>query len=161
MEIRVLGEEFEFFIQNLEALLGYIVRRYVVDRNLQPFKSRAIEPLNALGDQHVAVRNEPSDHSTFANATNDLVQLRMQKRFATTDRDHRRAQFVQFVDSLEHSRSRNWLGKIVVLIAIFAGQIASANWNDVRQQRMIRGHERASNHACPAKVAVQRKHAPT
>ena len=58
--------------------------------------------------------------------------------------------------TLEHGVSRNRLGKIVVFVAVFASQIAAADGNDVRQQRMVRGGKCPRDHARPAEIAVER-----
>jgi hypothetical protein len=61
----------------------------------------------------------------------------MKKRFAATDCDYGRSQSGQLIDALKHRLQRNRFGKIVILIAIFAGQITTPYRNDVSQQWMV------------------------
>ena len=53
----VLGQQLQFLIEHLEAFLRDFVRHRVVDADLQIFESRAVQPLDALGRQQVAVRD--------------------------------------------------------------------------------------------------------
>ena len=52
----------------------------------------------------------------------------------------------QQVDAAEHGFGRNWRREIVVLVAISAGEIASASGDDVSQQDVFCGQESAGNH---------------
>ncbi len=132
------------------------VRRYVVDRNLQPLQPGAIEALNAVCHQKIAVRDQPGDHAPFANAVDDLVELGVKQGLATTDGNNRCPQRSQLVHPLEHGFGRNRFGKIVVFVAVFAGQIAAPRRDDVSQQRMVGRGERARDHAHPAQITVER-----
>ncbi len=138
VEVRVLGEQFQLLIQHLQAFLRNIVRRDVVDGDLQPLQSGAVQAFDTFRDQKIAVRDQACDHAALANAADDLVEFGMQQGLAAADGDDRRSQFRQLVDTLEHEFSGNGFGKIVVLVAVLASQVAAADGNDMRQQRMIR-----------------------
>src|SRR5207302_1375395 len=89
------------------------------------------------------------------------VQLRMQQRLAATDGYDRGAERAKLVHALEHEIGRHRLRKIVILVAIFACEIAASNWNEMRQQRMI-GREESPGDLAPAvNAARERDHAAT
>ena len=48
VEIGMFGQQLQLLVENLQALLGDVVRRDVINRDLQPFESGPIQPLNAL-----------------------------------------------------------------------------------------------------------------
>ena len=100
-------------------------------------------------DQQVSVGDQAGDHAVLADAADDVVELRMQQRLAAADGDHGRAQLAQLVHAAEHGLERHRLGEIVVLVAVFAGQIAAAHGDDVRQQRMIGGGQGAQHLRAP------------
>ena len=45
----VLGQQLQFLVEHLQALLRDVVGHDVVDRDLQVFEAGAIEPLDAVG----------------------------------------------------------------------------------------------------------------
>ena len=47
----------------------------------------AIQPLNAVRGQQVAVRDQAGENGILAHVGDDLVELGMQKRFAAADSD--------------------------------------------------------------------------
>ena len=73
MKVGVFGEELQFLIQNFEAFLRDFVRRDVVYRDLQPFQAGAIQLLNTVGGQQIAIRDQSGDDAVFPDAANDLV----------------------------------------------------------------------------------------
>ena len=122
----------------MRLFFGNFVGHRVVDADLQVFEPRAIQPLDALGRQQVAVRDDPREDSVPAHARDDLVELRMQQRLAAADRHDRRAHLRQAIDPPKHFSKFHRLREIVEFVAIRAGQIASPDRNDVHQQRMPR-----------------------
>jgi len=74
VKLGVFGEQLQFPVEQLEALLGHLVGHHVVDRDLEVIEPRAVEPLDAFGGQQVAVGDHPRDHSVAADAGDDCVQ---------------------------------------------------------------------------------------
>ncbi len=155
VEVGMFGEQLQFLVQNLQAFLRDFVRSHVVDRNLQPLQAGPVEALNTLRHQKIAIRDQPGDHAPLANATDNLIEFRMQQRLAAADRNHRRPQRSQLVHSLKHHFGGHGLRKIVVFVAVLAGQVAAPYGNDMRQQRMVRRSERARDHARPPQIAME------
>src|SRR5262249_33586420 len=113
--------------------------RHVVDRNLQPFKTSAIELLDAIGREQIAVGDHAGNHPTLANAFDDAIELGMKQRFSAADGDDSCSQGSELIDTLKHRLRWHRLGEIVELVAVSACQIATPDRNNVRQQRMIGG----------------------
>src|SRR5215470_999391 len=61
----------------------------------------------------------------------------MHQRLAAADRDHRCAQFAEFIDPVQHLLGRDRLGEVVEFVAVRAGQIATPDRNQMRQQRVV------------------------
>ncbi len=55
VKLGVLGQQRQFLVEHLEALLRNVVRLHVVDADLQVLEPGAIQPLDAIGHQQVAV----------------------------------------------------------------------------------------------------------
>ena len=88
MEIGVLGQQLELLVQDLETFLRNLVRRHVINRNLQPFQTRVVQPLNALVREQVTVGDQSSDHAVLANAADNVIQVGVKQRFAAADSDN-------------------------------------------------------------------------
>ena len=152
----MLGQKLELLIQHLQALLRNVVRRHIVDGDLQPLQPRAVQALNALGHQQVAVGNHAGNHAARADAPDNVVEIRVKQRLAAADGNDRRAQLRQLVDAPEHGLGRNRLREVVKLVAVLAGKIAAPHRDDVRQQRMVRRQESPGDHLRATQVALQR-----
>ena len=85
VKIGVLGQQLQLLVEHLQALLRNLVRHDVVDRDLQVLEAGAIQPLDPLGGQQVAVGDHAGDHAVLAHARDDLVQIGMQQRLAAAD----------------------------------------------------------------------------
>src|SRR5579863_6666787 len=68
MKFGVLGQPLQFLVENFQALLRNIVGIDVVDGNLQPLESGAIQALDAFGDEQVSVGDKPGNHAVGADA---------------------------------------------------------------------------------------------
>ena len=91
----------------------------------------------------------------LANAVDDRVEFRVEQRLAATDGDHRGAKLCQFVDPPEHRLGRDRFGEIVVFVAVVAGEIAAADGNNVRQQRVLGRDQSAQHLPCPTDFSVE------
>ena len=60
VKVGVLGEVLQLLVEDFQALLRNIVGVHVIDGNLQPLESGAIQAFNALGNQQVAVSDQAS-----------------------------------------------------------------------------------------------------
>ena len=67
IELRVLRQPLQFSVEHLQALLGDFVRHYVVDRDLQVFEAGAVQPLDPLRGEQVAVGDDGGDGSVTAD----------------------------------------------------------------------------------------------
>jgi hypothetical protein len=52
----------------------------------------------------------------------------------------------QVIDAALHYVERDWLGEIVVFVAVFAGQIAATNRNDMSQDGVVRRGQPFGDH---------------
>ncbi len=82
MKVGVLGQQLQLAIENFQAFLRDLVRIDVVDRNLQPLQSGAIQPLDTLGDQKVPIGDQSGDHAVGADAADQVIELGMHQRLA-------------------------------------------------------------------------------
>ena len=67
----------------------------------------------------------------------DLFDFRVQQGLPAADDDGARAQVGKFVQAPEHDFRRHRSGKIVILVAVDAGEVAAPYGNDVGQDRML------------------------
>ena len=116
-------------------------------------------PLNAIGDQQVAICNHAGNHAVRANAANDVVKVRMKQRFAAANRDDGSAQLGQLIDAAEHDFRRDGFREIVEFVAVLAGKIAPTHWNNVREQWVVGRPKRIGNHLRAADIALKRAQA--
>jgi hypothetical protein len=89
------------------------------------------------------------------HAVNNVVEIRMQQRFAAANGNNRRSQFLQLVYPAQHLRGCDRLGKIVEFVAISARQIAPANRNQVSKQGMVRGRHGFQNLPDSVRISFQ------
>ena len=132
----VFGQQRQFLVENFQALLRNVVGLHVVNADLQVFEAGAIQALDAIGHQQVAVGDQAGEHAVLADARDDGVEFGMQQRLAAADGHRRGAHGAQPVNAPEHFLGRHRLREIVKFVAIRAGQIAAPYGNDVDQQRM-------------------------
>jgi len=92
----------------------------------------------------------------LANARNDLIEFGMKQRLAAADGDHRGTKRSQLVHALKNGFGGNRLGKVIEFVAVFAGQIAAPDGNDVGQQGMVGRGQRVRDHPRSPEVAVER-----
>ena len=162
VKIGVFGQQLQFPVEHLQALLGDRVRHDVVDRDLQVLQPGAIQPLDAFGRQQVAVGDHAGDHAVLADARDDQVEIGVQQGFAAGDGNDGGAERRQVVQPRVHCVHRNGLREIVKLVAIGARQVAAAHGDDVRQDGMVGGGQPLCNHPelartplCGQKCATQ------
>ena len=151
----VLSQHLELRVEHLQALLRRVVGRHVVDADLQVIQPGVVEALDALLVEQVPVRDQSSQRTGSTDVANELVEIRVQEWLAAADLDVRRAQSGQVVDTLAHRRQRHRRRVLVVLVAVGARQVAAANRNDLREDRMTRGLEAARHHGGLSPLAVQ------
>ena len=101
-EGRMTRQHRQFLVENLEALLGGLVRHDVVDADLQVVEARVVQAFDPPLAQQVAVRDEPREHPVRSDAADDGVELLMEQRLATAELDRGGAETRQVVDPLEH-----------------------------------------------------------
>ena len=106
----------------------------------------AIEALDALGGQQVAVGDHAGDHAVAADARDQQVEIGVQQGFAAGDGDDGGAERRQVIQPLVHGVHRDGLREIVKLVAVGAGQVAAAHGNDVRQDGMVGGGQPLGDH---------------
>src|SRR5712691_10673048 len=155
MKVGVFGQQFELAVENFQAFLRDVVGIDVVDGDLQPLESGAVEALNPFRDQQIAIRDQAGDHAVRADTTDYVIEFRVEQRLTAGNRHHRRAQRAELVDAAEHFLGRYGIREIVELVAVGTSQVTAAYGDDVRQQRMIRRSQGAGSHRCSAQVAVQ------
>ena len=156
LKLGVLGEKLELLVEHLEAFFRDVIRLHVVDADLQIFEPGAIEALDAVGHEQVAVGDQAGHDAVLADAGDDGVQIGMQQRLAAADRDDGGAHCSPRRSMRRNiSSSGHGLGKIVEFVAVGAGQIAAAHGNDMHQQGMPRGSETLGEHPDLAQLAVR------
>ena len=146
VELGIFRQPLQALIQHLEALFRDLVGHDIINRDLQVLQAGSVQPQDPLLVEQIAVGDHAGDHAVAADAANDVVNLRMQQRFAATDNDDGCAQPGQVINAPEHFLPRHWRRKIVVFVAISAGQIATAHGNDLRLHGMIRGRQALDDH---------------
>jgi len=78
VKVGVFRQQLQFFIQHLQAFFGDIVRHYVINTDLKMFKPGAIQPLNALGGEQVAVGDQARESTVLSHPGDDVVKLGVQ-----------------------------------------------------------------------------------
>ena len=143
-------------IEHLQALLRDVVRRHVVDADLQVIQPGVVEALDALLAEEIAVGDQSGQGAGSANVPDELIEVRVQQWLAAADFDVRRAQAGQVVDPLAHGRQGHRRRMLVELVAVGARQVAAADRNDLGEDRVIRGLEAARHHSGFPPLAVER-----
>ena len=88
IEVRVFGQQFEFSIRALQALLGDFVRHDIVDRELQVFEAGAVQAVDSLRGEQVAIGDDGGNASVTADGAGvDFVEVGVEQRFSAADGD--------------------------------------------------------------------------
>ncbi len=95
-----------------------------------------IETFDTFRREVVTVGNQAGDHAADANVVDDLVQLGVHHRFAAGDGDDRRSEVSQFIEPRFYDVEINRFRVVIVFVAIATGEIATAHWDQVRENRM-------------------------
>ena len=141
-------------VEHLQALLGNLIRHHVVDRDLQVFEAGAVQPLDPLRGEQVAIGDDGGDGAVTANGANDFVEVGVEQRFAAADGDDAGAQAGQHFDPAQHLGGGHGIGDFVVLVAVGAGEIAAPHGDDVRQDGVVLGFDGPGYHARLAHAAL-------
>src|SRR2546429_4705655 len=112
-----------------------------------------VQFLDASLRQQKPIRDHASDHLAPPDVPDNFIQLRMQQRLAPADGDDGGAHVRQDVQPLLHLSHRDRRREIVELVAIRASQVASADRDDMHQERVLGRNQRlqdraALSHAC-------------
>jgi hypothetical protein len=102
VKIGVFGQQLQLLVEHLQALLGHLVGHHVVDGDLQMVEPGAVQPLDPLRREQIAVGDHPRDHAALANVRHNQVEVGMQQRFAARNRDDGGPQTGELVEPLEH-----------------------------------------------------------
>jgi len=151
----MLAEPLQLFVQDFERFLGDVVRFYVVDRNLKMVQTGPVQLLDTLRRQQVTVRDQSGNDSVGPDAADDVIKLRMQQGFTTADGNERSAQGCEFIHAAVHFFQRNGIRKIVVFIAVGAGEIAAPHGDYVDLNGMVGGKQTLRDHFEFAKSTVR------
>src|SRR5215470_3194764 len=135
----MLRQPLQFLVEYLQALLGNIIRLNIVDADLQVIETCAVQLPYALRREQIAIGDQGGNHAVMPDAPDDVVQLRVEQRFAAADGNDGGAEFMEAVHPPQHEFERHRFGEVVELIAISAGEIASARRNDVRHDGVAAG----------------------
>ena len=154
VKLGVLGQELQLLVQHLQALFRDFVGHDVVDRDLQVLQAGAVEALDALRGEQVAIGDHSRDHPVAADAGDDLVEFGVQQGFAAADGNDGGAEGGQVVEPLIHDVERHRFREVVVLVAIGTRKVAAAHGDDVRQNRMVAIGQPVCNHSDLAKPAA-------
>src|SRR5215472_8428395 len=102
MEECVVGQNLELFVQNLEAFLRDIVGHDVVDRDMHMVEPGVVQLLDPLWCKQVAIGDHAGDDSETADMRDETVELGMEQRFATAERDDGGAERRQVIQPSDH-----------------------------------------------------------
>jgi hypothetical protein len=120
----------------------------------------AVEALDAVGGEQVAVGDETGDCAVAADAANELVELGVQQGLAAADGDNRGTETAEVVDALEHDFGVNRAGGVVVFVTVGASEIAAADGDDVRHDGVAGVSGAPGEHSDLAQPALQRRPVP-
>jgi hypothetical protein len=160
VEFGVLGQHFQLFVEHLQALHRNRVRNQVVDGDLYMVKARAVQPLDPLHVEQVAVGNQAGNRTGLPDTADNGLYIRMGQRLAAGEADHGRSQPPELVDAAVHLLKRNRLRDLVVLVAVTAREVAEARGHNLHQNRVAGVDERMAHHRQLAHLARGRDPAP-
>ena len=78
-------QQLQLPVQHLEAFLRDLVGHDVVDRDLQVLQAGAVQALDAVRGEQVAVGDQAGDHAVPADAPDDVVELGVKQRFTAAE----------------------------------------------------------------------------
>ena len=91
-----------------------------------------VETADPVFVQQEAVGDDAGHDAALAHAANQQVQVGMEQRLAAAEGKDAEAERRQVVDAAQHVRRGYRRREVVIFIAIFAGQVAAADGDDVR-----------------------------
>src|SRR5579862_173253 len=78
----VLCQQLQLLVQDLQTLLGNVVRSYVVHADLHVLETGPIQSPDTVGRQQVPVGDHAGDCAAAADVGDDLLDIRMQHGLA-------------------------------------------------------------------------------
>ena len=91
IELRELGQQTKFLIQDLEAFLRDVIRFHVVNADLKVIEPGAVQSLYALGGEQVAVGDQRRDNVGASYPLDHRFQFWMKQRLAAAEGDGQRS----------------------------------------------------------------------
>src|SRR5439155_21714883 len=101
---------------------------------------------NASPWHGITVSDNAGNHDVRPDTRSGLLDLQMHHGLAATDRDDGYLEILTPVDTADHLVGRNRWRKIVVFVAITAGEIAPARWYNVGKQYVFGGGQPPGYH---------------
>jgi hypothetical protein len=106
----------------------------------------AIELLDAIARQQVAVGDQGRNHAAAADMTDDPLELRVEERLSAAQRDDAGAKRGKSIDPAKQFGGRHRSRVVVVLIAICTRQVAAPGGNQVRRYGCVLMAEGTNQH---------------
>lgn len=136
IETGILGKPFKLLVEHLQTLFRDLIRLHVVDADLQVLQASPIQLSNALRSQKISVRDKRRNAVMAADTPNQFVKIRVKQRLTPAERNDLRPKRGEKINAMPHLRRGHRVGGFVVLIAVGAGEIATADRNDMRKDRV-------------------------
>src|SRR3546814_5207935 len=114
---------------------------------MHPLQAGCIEPFDALAAEAEAVGDHGDNHAATAHRADQILQLRMQQRFAAGQGDGCGLELCQVRDLRQQGWQRNRWREVVVFVAVTATEIATPSHHHLRQQRAVARRQRTLEEA--------------
>ena len=150
VEVGVVAQVLQLLVEHPQALLRDFVGLDVVDADLQEVEAGAVQLLDPLRHQEVAVGDEAGHHARRADVADEVVEIRVEHRLAAAEGHDRRAELGQLVDPPLHRVGRHRRRDLVVLVAVAAVDVAAADRDDLDEQRVRRVDQPAQRTRAPS-----------
>ena len=126
----------------------------VVDADLKMIEAGAIQTLDTVASQEIAIRDQRGDHATLADMVDDLVEVGMKQRLAPAQRHNAGAQCDKSIDAMTDVRRRDRRRTVVVLVTVGAREVTAPDGDEMCRDWPVAKAQRPHQHASLAESPI-------
>jgi hypothetical protein len=137
VELRVIPQVAKLDVQDLEALLGNIIRLDIVHTDLEMIQPGFIQSFDPLWSQQITVGQYSRQHPMTTDSGDDLLNLRMKQGLASAQVNHSGTEFGQVINPSQQIVDGDRRGMVVELIAVGTSKITAPDRYQMSKNRVL------------------------
>src|SRR5205823_13878502 len=94
-------EMLQLLVEQPQTLFRHLVGLDVVDADLQKVEARGVQLLDPFREEKITVGDQTGHHAEPADMADQIIEIRMEHRFAAAEGDNRRSKRLERIDTAE------------------------------------------------------------